>query len=223
MPILPASLTEYARSLLASPPKSDPSTISDTVNTLSLEKHIEGGYFVETDRDSLTIPNPFKSLPQLDNATIKDTTETRNASTTIFYQLTHTSPMGRFHRNRGRTVHTLHWGRGTYVLLHFDELESEGGDKEPGTVRMETFNVGHDITKGEKLQWIVEGGKFKASFLLPDTEGGNESAKGLLISETVVPGFDYRDHDFMTWEKLLQAVGEDKAKEMRWLLNLKDD
>ena len=45
-------------------------------------------------------------------------------------------------------------------------------------------------------QWIVEGGKFKASFLLPDTEGGNESAKGLLISETVVPGFDYRDHDF---------------------------
>jgi len=32
---------------------------------------------------------------------------------------------------------------------------------------------------------------------LPDEEGGKES-QGLLISETVVPGFEFCDHDFLS-------------------------
>jgi predicted cupin superfamily sugar epimerase len=55
-------------------------------------------------------------------------------------------------------------------LIHADE---------PGTTkRIETFVVGHDVTKGEKSVWIVEGGKYKASFLLDGAEG-----ERLLISE----------------------------------------
>jgi uncharacterized protein len=38
--------------------------------------------------------------------------------------------------------------------------------------------VGQDVDKGERLQWIVEGGKFKASYLLPDEDGGEESKGG---------------------------------------------
>ena len=56
--------------------------------------------------------------------------------------------------------------------------------------RIESFTVGHDVAKGEKLQWIVEGGKFKASFLLfllPEP-GEEKSKAGCLISETVIPG-----------------------------------
>ena len=145
-----------------------PSTI-DLIKKLGLQKHPEGGYFRETDRDPLRVPNPFRSSSDNDDST-------RSASTTIYYLLTPASPTGRFHRNRGRTVHTLHSGRGRYVIIHADEREN--GEK----ARIETFVVGHDINGGEKLQWLVEGGKYKASFLLPDAKGGLES-EGLLISE----------------------------------------
>ncbi|KAA8569461.1 hypothetical protein EYC84_001092 [Monilinia fructicola] len=104
----------------------------------------------------------------------------RNTSTSIFYLLTPHGPQGGFHRNKGRTVHTLHRGRGRYVLIHANE---EGTPK-----RIETFIVGQNVAAGERLQWIVDGGKYKASYLLPDEDGGEDS-QGLLISETVVPGF----------------------------------
>lgn len=109
-------------------------------------------------------------------------------------------------------MHTLHRGRGRYVIIHADEGE-EGEEK-----RVESFLVGGDVERGERLQWIVEGGKFKASYLLPDVEGGGES-EGLLISETVVPGFEYVDHDFLGPEGLLELVGKKKAEELNWLLS----
>jgi hypothetical protein len=34
-------------------------SIQHTIDTLHLQRHIEGGYFFETDRDPLRIPNPF--------------------------------------------------------------------------------------------------------------------------------------------------------------------
>ena len=144
-------------------------SISDLITKLGLQKHPEGGYFRETDRDPLRVPNPFRSTSSNDDST-------RSASTTIYYLLTPGSPTGHFHRNKGRTVHTLHSGRGRYVIIHADERGN--GEK----ARIETFVVGHDIHGGEKVQWLVEGGKYKASFLLPDAEERSGS-EGLLISE----------------------------------------
>lgn len=84
-------------------------------------------------------------------------------------------------------MHTLHSGRGVYVLLHADEMD--GGESR---VRIESFVVGRDVAKGERLQWIVEGGKYKASFLLDVGDGkggGTDCAEcgGLLISEVGFP------------------------------------
>lgn len=62
------------------------------------------------------------------------------------------------------------------MIIHADRVQK--GEK----ARIETFVVGHDIQKGEKLQWVVEGGKYKASFLLPDVDDSSAS-QGLLISE----------------------------------------
>lgn len=70
-------------------------------------------------------------------------------------------------------MHTLISGRGRYVLIHADE-ESEGEGKK----RIETFVVGKDVERGERSVWVVEGGKYKASFLLDGEDG-----EGLLISE----------------------------------------
>lgn len=186
-------------------PKQEPPAVQQTIDILHLQPHIEGGYYVETDRDPLNIPNPFLSSSSNNNANrdpgtsyevpatdMTSTTRlaagqdhsTRSASTTIFYYLTPGSPLGAFHRNRGRTVHTLHRGRGRYVLIHADEVLRGDRAAQNGKARIESFVVEPDIARGEKLQWIVEGGKFKASFLLPDDDGDEDKkSDGLLISE----------------------------------------
>lgn len=201
--------------------------ITNTINSLNMIRHIEGGYFVETDRDPLLIPSPFPN-PETASATLDLVggqrpgfdPKIRNASTSIFYLLTPQSPQGGFHRNLGRTIHTLHRGRGMYVLIHADEPDLPCGGK-----RVESFIVGQNLERGEKLQWIVEGGKFKASFLL-DVEGqdGKEENEGLLISETVVPGFEYCDHEFLPGgEALANLVGEERAGELGWLLRPREE
>lgn len=107
-------------------------------------------------------------------------------------------------------------------MVHADGVDGEVVLK----ARVESFTVGPDTARGEKLQWVVEGGKFKASFLLPDAgregegEGGEgvESGEGCLISETVVPGFEYADHDFMTAGELERLVDGAEVRELGWLL-----
>lgn len=117
------------------------------------------------------------------------------------------------------------------MVIHADEVAgsdfpggygSEGlvgeGTRWVGKARVETFVVGLDVEAGERVQWVVEGGKYKASWLLPDVEGGEESEEGLLISETVVPGFEYEDHDFMREERLEALVGREQREELEWLV-----
>lgn len=146
-----------------------PSTHS-LLTTLHLTPHPEGGYFTELDRDPRSVPNPFThSYTTTSAAPLSGDNARRNASTSILYCLTPARPQGHFHRNAGRTVHTLIEGRGRYVIIHADEA---GREK-----RVESFVVGRDVQAGERVVWVVEGGKYKASFLL---EGEGDR---LLISE----------------------------------------
>lgn len=208
------SLSAYAQNLARDPPP-ETSEMASIISTLGLRPHEEGGYFVETDRDNTKIPNPFIQQPVAEATMVGRQDSTRDTSTTIFYLLSPNSPFGAFHRNKGRTIHTLHSGRGCYIVLHADEADIEVGSK----VRIEIFLVGHDIANGEKLQWIVEGGKFKTSFLLPDRDS-EESRKGLLISETVTPGFEFADHDFMTANTMNDIATADQIKHLSWLLRM---
>lgn len=59
---------------------------------------------------------------------------------------------------------------------------SRGCSAEKAKARVETFVVGPGVEVGARVQWVVEGGKYKASFLLPDEPEG-ETSSGLLISE----------------------------------------
>jgi predicted cupin superfamily sugar epimerase len=154
----------------------EPPQIQKTITALSLLPHPEGGYYAETDRDPRRVPNPFAP-----SNSQSDTRETRSASTSIFYLLTPNRPLGAFHRNKGRTVHVWQRGRGRYVVIHADEVETDSEGMN-GKARVETFVVGPDVASGERMQWVVEGGKYKSSFLLGDEPSG-ESEEGLLISE----------------------------------------
>ena len=216
----------YAKSLIATPPSQDPTPVLNTIAHLHLQPHPEGGFYVETDRDSLLISNPFTSTSPSSSTSpsTADSKSTRNASTSIFYLLAPSSPVGHFHRNKARTVHTLHRGRGRYVVLHPSSAlsGSAGGRSGAGVVKVEEFTVGHDLAAGERLQWIVEGGRWKSTYLLPDlsSEGAGSSEEGLLISETVVPGFDFEDHDFLTPEGLKGMTGEKETdlESLEWLV-----
>ncbi|CEL03261.1 hypothetical protein ASPCAL04419 [Aspergillus calidoustus] len=217
-------------------PSTESSSTQHLISTLGLSPHPEGGYFIKTDRNPLRIANPYyndsKNVHSINkhndsilgiNTEIKsnppekgdgdDEDRTRAASTSIFYLITPRSPRGAFHRNRSRTVHTLHRGRGRYVVIHADRAACEGGK-----ASIESFVVGQGIDRGERLQWVVEGGDYKASYLLPDGDGEGGEPSGLLITETVVPGFEVADHDFLTPEDMEKLLTEDKVRELAWLL-----
>ncbi|PWY89677.1 hypothetical protein BO94DRAFT_555986 [Aspergillus sclerotioniger CBS 115572] len=206
-------------------PYHEPAPILTLINKLNLTPHIEGGYFAETDRDEREI------IPQQTSTEYQTTTpptpktktkdknknedDIRSLSTTVFYLLTPQSPIGAFHRNRSRTVHTLHRGRGVYVLLRKNHSPHKEGKGMDGDISIETFTVGHDVTRGEKLQWIVEGGDWKGAFLIPDSDGESE---GLLVSETVIPGFEFADHEFLQREELRNMLDGREFEEVEWLL-----
>ncbi|KAL3960759.1 hypothetical protein ACCO45_005876 [Purpureocillium lilacinum] len=189
--------------------------VQATIKALSLIPHMEGGYFAVTDVSEMKMPSPYPAEP-LSQRTVALAgglpadydPALRRLSTTIFYYLTPNRPTGSFHRNRSRIIHTWHRGRGCYVLIHPDG-------------RVETFVVGPDVEKGERLQWIVEGGVWKASHLVDrdgQGRGQDSDGEGLLITETVVPGFEYADHEFLSQEKFEQILPEDRVKELGWLV-----
>lgn len=199
----------------------------DMLNTLTMERTISTNH-------------PRSPITEPKDPAAKNEDQTRAASTTIHYLLTPGSPLGAFHRNRGRTVHTLHKGRARYVIIHADEIASEdrpggyssatsGDEKETGKeeefwkagakARVETFVVGGDLVgAGERVQWIVEGGKYKASFLLEDGKGDGGEGTGCLISETVVPGFEFADHDFLKMERAECLLTREQLEEMAWMV-----
>lgn len=189
---------------------------------LCLEGHREGGFFKETDRAPFKMESPYypdhnkgdaeitrtgsSQEPPLQDEEGNPVTPTRNFSTLIYYMITAESPVGRLHRNHSRIIHILQKGRGQYVLIY------PNGD-------IKSFKVGFNVAEGEVMQWVVCGGVYKASYLLPGEDGGQETSDDcLLISEVVVPGFEFEDHKFMEEKELRQLVGQEKTEELKWLL-----
>ncbi|SMN22562.1 similar to Saccharomyces cerevisiae YML079W Non-essential protein of unknown function with structural resemblance to plant storage and ligand binding proteins [Maudiozyma saulgeensis] len=194
-----------APQFVVSPNANEPAAIhTNLIKDWQMIKHREGGYFKETDRSPFTMTVGEQSMA-VDRSKDSQTENTviRNYSTLIYYLLTTDSPVGKLHKNKNRIIHILQRGKGQYVLIHPD-----------GTIK--SFRVGFDYANGEVSQWVVPGGVYKASFLLPN----EEFSDGLLISEVVVPGFDFDDHMFMpNYETLVQLVGDTQtAQKLKFLL-----
>jgi len=111
------------------------------IEKLSLEPHIEGGYFSRTYSSELETAIPPNSKP-------------RCLLTSIFYMLTDDSPIGYLHKNKSDIIHYFHGGSPlSYLILHPDG-------------KLETTQLGADLDKGQQLQLIVRGGCWKATELV---------------------------------------------------------
>ena len=100
----------------------------------------------------------------------------RACVTSIHYLLTADEPLGRLHRNRSDILHYLQGGGPVeYLLL----------DEASGELRRAVLGHGAD----QQLFLFVPGGVWKASRL-------TGTASHALVSEAVVPGFDFADHAF---------------------------
>lgn len=184
------------------PVTAPPAQLQKLIDDWEMFKHPEGGYFKETDRSPILLNN----LQYDRNLAIEGKTQetvTRNASTLIYYLLTPDDPICKMHKNKNRIIHILQKGKGQYVLVYPDG-------------RIKSFKVGFDYTNGEVSQWVVPGDVYKAGFVLPN----EEFSDGLLISEIVVPGFDFADHHILdSRDEFVQLVGKEKAECLQFLLS----
>jgi predicted cupin superfamily sugar epimerase len=105
----------------------------------------------------------------------------RPLASSIHYLLTQQTPIGRLHRNRSTILHYLQDGGPVEYLL----LPAAG----------EWRRVVLGTGPGQALFLEVPGGCWKGSRLLA-------AASHALVSEVVLPGFDFADHEFMSLAQL---------------------
>ena len=98
----------------------------------------------------------------------------RFCASAIYYLLSMDDPIGYMHRNLSDIVHCYQLGDPTEFTL----IKEDGA--------MQRVVLGPDLGSGHCLQLCVPGGVWKASRLL--------GQRYSLISELVVPGFDYADN-----------------------------
>jgi predicted cupin superfamily sugar epimerase len=110
------------------------------IEKLSLETHIEGGYFSRTYRSELTTSVHYDTKPKC-------------LLSSIYYMLTDNSPIGFLHKNKSDIIHFFHCGSPlTYILISPDG-------------KLDKKVLGADLDKGQQLQLIVQGGYWKATEL----------------------------------------------------------
>ncbi|KGK36081.1 hypothetical protein JL09_g4768 [Pichia kudriavzevii] len=177
-------------------------SVVQLASELDLEKHSFGGYFRETDRSKDKV---VKKQLQIESGDYKDVE--RSESSVIHFLMTCDSPVNRFHVNvTSKCIYVLQRGSGVYVCIHPDG-------------RLETFRVGFDVANGERTQWVVEPGVYKAGYLVNSADAANETATDLLlITEIVVPGFDLDDMKFLDKKLLVEKVGSEQAAKLEFLL-----
>jgi predicted cupin superfamily sugar epimerase len=129
---------------------------------------IEGGYFIETNRSSISIPPDL-----LGDAYTGD----RSLTTAIYYLLT-TETHSRLHRLAGTEIYHFYLGDPVEMLL----LKPDGAVDAP--------ILGIDLSSGMRPQVVVPGGVWQGARVQPDGAFGYA-----LMGTTMSPGFSFDDFE----------------------------
>jgi predicted cupin superfamily sugar epimerase len=154
-------------------------TQEQLINKLNLEKHPEGGYFRETYRSQISIPQ--SSLPSGFHSN-------RSLSTCIYFMLT-SDEFSAFHKVNQDEA--WHFYLGHPITLH---MISPEGD-------YSKINIGNDFTADETPQFIVPAHYWFAA----EVEDNNAFA---LVGCTVAPGFDFEDFELAEGQQLQNEFPE---------------
>jgi hypothetical protein len=151
------------------------------IDKFQMQKHPEGGYFVETYRSAETIPS--SGLPDRFGGA-------RSMSTAIYFLLTG-SEFSAFHRIAADEVWHFYEGSGAEVAV----IHPDG--------RFEWLRLGSRFEQGEQYQAWVPAGSWFASRALP--------ADGYaLVGCTVAPGFDFNDFELAKRNELIALFPQHK-------------
>ncbi|MES2886227.1 MAG: cupin domain-containing protein [Pseudomonadota bacterium] len=118
-------------------------------------------------------------------ATLQTEHGERHAASSIHYLLTREQPRSRFHRVRSTILHYLQSGG----PVQYACMDAEG--------RLTETTLGYG--EGQALFLEVPAGIWKASRLIGD-------ADHVLVSEVVIPGFDWADHEYLSAESLSESL-----------------
>lgn len=149
------------------------------IDKLNLAPHPEGGYFRETYRSPINVPND--KLPAQFRGD-------RALATAIYFLLTD-QDFSAFHRLKQDEIWHFHTGATVFLRCFTPKGE------------MQTMALGSDLEQGAEPQHIVPGGWTFGAHL----SGGPGYA---LVSCTVAPGFEYDDFELLSRGKLLQLHPE---------------
>ena len=157
-------------------------SITDVIKKLDLQPHPEGGYFKEL----------YRSDEIIDNSSLSNEFEgNRNYSTSIYYLL-ESKDFSAFHKINQDEI--WHFYLGSAIELH---ILSEDGE-------LKTIHIGNNLNNGELPQAIVP----KHNWFAAKVKHPNTFA---LVGCTVSPGFDFRDFELASYDKLTERFPEHKA------------
>ncbi|XWN38010.1 MAG: cupin domain-containing protein [Balneola sp.] len=148
--------------------------IEQLITTLNLQKHPEGGYFIESYRSEGVIPSEV----------LKDGIDgDRNYCTGIYFLLT-SDNFSAFHRIKQDEM--WHFYEGSPLVVHM--IDKEGG--------YSFQKIGLDLEDGQVPQFVVPKGVWFASEVMkPDSYS--------FVGCTVAPGFDFADFELAEKDSLI--------------------
>lgn len=165
-------------------------TATQVIERLGLRPHPEGGYFRETYRSAVTLPE--SALPGEGRGD--------RAAATVIYFLLQESDKSRLHRLRFDEVWHFYLGGPLRLVI----ISPEGN--------VEELCLGQDLSAGQQLQKAVPGAHWFGACPLPGSAYS-------LVGCTVAPGFSYEDLElgerkrlialFPHLEELILALTED--------------
>ncbi len=144
------------------------------INKLGLKKHPEGGYFNEAYRSNTSIS------PQDLNW---DCEGERSSATSIYFLLPSTD-VSKLHRLKSDELWYFHTGSSLTITIISPQ----------GVLSQQKLGINPD--QDEQLQMIIPAGCIFGAKV-------NEADSYSLVSCMVTPGFDFRDFELLTKEKLI--------------------
>jgi uncharacterized protein len=155
------------------------------IDTLKLERHVEGGSFRETYRSPDVLPGPADTFPA-----------GRSLATNIYFLLEQ-GQFSAFHKIR--SDESWHFYAGD--TLHIFEIFPDG--------QLITHKLGSDPGKGEQFQVLIQAGNWFGSRVAGDgtyTLAGCTVAPGFDFKDFVLGDFNTLSHLYPAHEKLIREM-----------------